>query len=157
MAEEIYFSPYLSEDAPNFKALNVEWLKTYFEVEPYDELILGNPQREILDNGGSIFMMLKEEKTIGTFAFLKKEDGLYEFSKMAITPKERGKGYGNSIMQFAIRYAEQHYWKSLILYSNTILENSIHLYSKYGFLEVPIDPGINYARGNIKMELKFNS
>jgi hypothetical protein len=60
-------------------------------------------------------------------------------------------------MQFAIRYAEQHYWKSLILYSNTILENSIHLYSKYGFLEVPIDPGINYARGNIKMELKFNS
>ena len=157
MAEEIYFRPYLSEDAPDFKALNVEWLKAYFEVEPYDELILGNPKREILDNGGSIFMMLKEEKTIGTFAFLKKEDGLYEFSKMAITPKERGKGYGNSIMQFAIRYAEQHYWKSLILYSNTILENSIHLYSKYGFLEVPIDPGINYARGNIKMELKFNS
>ena len=157
MADEIYFRPYLSEDAPDFKALNVEWLKTYFEVEPYDELILGNPQREILDDGGSIFMMLKEEKTIGTFAFLKKEDGLYEFSKMAITPKERGKGYGNSIMQFAIRYAEQHYWKSLILYSNTILENSIHLYSKYGFLEVPIDPGINYARGNIKMELKFNS
>ena len=157
MADEIYFRPYLSEDAPDFKALNVEWLKTYFEVEPYDELILGNPQREILDDGGSIFMMLKEEKTIGTFAFLKKEDGLYEFSKMAVTPKERGKGYGNSIMQFAIRYAEQHYWKSLILYSNTILENSIHLYSKYGFLEVPIDPGINYARGNIKMELKFNS
>tara|TARA_B100001093_G_scaffold499796_1_gene549449 strand:- start:680 stop:1153 length:474 start_codon:yes stop_codon:yes gene_type:complete len=157
MAEEIYFRPYLSEDAPDFKALNVEWLKAYFEVEPYDELILGNPQREILDNGGSIFMMLKEEKTIGTFAFLKKEDGLYEFSKMAITPKERGKGYGNSIMRFAIHYAEQHYWKSLILYSNTILENSIHLYSKYGFLEVPIDPGINYARGNIKMELKFNS
>jgi N-acetylglutamate synthase-like GNAT family acetyltransferase len=157
MADEIYFRPYLSEDAPDFKALNVEWLKAYFEVEPYDELILGNPQHEILDNGGSIFMMLKEEKTIGTFAFLKKEDGLYEFSKMAITPKERGKGYGNSIIQFAIRYAEQHYWKSLILYSNTILENSIHLYSKYGFLEVPIDPGINYARGNIKMELKFNS
>ena len=157
MTEKIYFRPYISEDAPDFRALNVEWLKTYFEVEPYDELILGNPQREILDNGGSIFMMLKEEKTIGTFAFLKKEDGLYEFSKMAVTPKERGKGYGNSIMQFAIHYAEQHYWKSLILYSNTILENSIHLYSKYGFLEVPIDPGINYARGNIKMELKLNS
>jgi len=157
MAEEIYFRPYLSKDAPQFKGLNVEWLEVYFEVEPYDELILGNPQCEIIDNGGSIFMMIKEEKTIGTFAFLKKEDGLYEFSKMAVTPKERGKGYGNSIMQFAIRYAEQHSWKSLILYSNTILENSIHLYSKYGFLEVPIDPGINYARGNIKMELKLNS
>tara|TARA_S200000501_G_scaffold310004_1_gene300108 strand:- start:1326 stop:1799 length:474 start_codon:yes stop_codon:yes gene_type:complete len=157
MTEEIYFRPYISNDATDFKALNVEWLEAYFEVEPYDELILDNPKREILDNGGSIFMILKEDKTIGTFAFLNKEDGLYEFSKMAVTPKERGKGYGNSIMQFAIRHAEKNYWKSLILYSNTILENSIHLYKKYGFLEVPIDPGINYSRGNIKMELKLNS
>ncbi|MAC92184.1 MAG: GNAT family N-acetyltransferase [Flavobacteriaceae bacterium] len=157
MTEEIYFRPYISNDATDFKVLNIEWLEAYFEVEPYDELILDNPKREILDNGGSIFMMLKEGKTIGTFAFLNKEDGLYEFSKMAVIPKERGKGYGNLIMQFAIRHAEKNYWKSLILYSNTILENSIHLYKKYGFLEVPIDPGINYSRGNIKMELKLNS
>jgi GNAT superfamily N-acetyltransferase len=98
-------------------------------------------------------MVLLEGKTIGTFAFIKKGEGLYEFSKMAVTPKERGKGYGNLMMQFAIRYAEQHHWRSLILYSSTILENSIYLYSKYGFKEVPIDPGIKYARGNIKMEL----
>jgi GNAT superfamily N-acetyltransferase len=72
---------------------------------------------------------------------------------MAITPKERGKGYGNKIVQFVIRFAEQHHWDKLILYSSTILENSIHLYRKYGFIEVPIDPDIKYARGNIKMEL----
>jgi GNAT superfamily N-acetyltransferase len=98
-------------------------------------------------------MVLLEGKSIGTFAFIKKGEGLYEFSKMAVTPKERGKGYGNLMMQFAIRYAEQHRWRSLILYSSTILENSIYLYSKYGFKEVPIDPEIKYARGNIKMEL----
>ena len=102
-------------------------------------------------------MVLKEGKTIGTFAFLKKGEGLYEFSKMALTPKERGKGYGNLMMQFAIRYAEQHHWNSLILYSSTILKNSIYLYRKFGFKEVPIDPDIKYARGNIKMELELTN
>jgi hypothetical protein len=43
----------------------------------------------------------------------------------------------------------------LILYSSTILENSIHLYRKYGFIEVPIDSDIKYARGNIKMSLNL--
>ena len=153
MTDSLEFRTYQSSDATDFKTLNVEWLETYFEVEPYDELVLSNPQNEIIDHGGSIFMVLLEGKTIGTFAFIKKGKGLYEFSKMAVTPKERGKGYGNLMMQFAIHYAEQHRWRSLILYSSTILENSIYLYSKYGFKEVPIDLGIKYARGNIKMEL----
>ena len=153
MTDSLEFRPYQSSDATDFKTLNVEWLEAYFEVEPYDELVLSNPKNEIIDQGGSIFMVLLEGKTIGTFAFIKKGKGLYEFSKMAVTTKERGKGYGNLMMQFAIRYAEQHRWRSLILYSSTILENSIYLYSKYGFKEVPIDPEIKYARGNIKMEL----
>ena len=153
----IDFRPYNQTDAQAFKSLNIEWLEAYFEVESYDELVLSNPQTEILDPGGSIFMVLKEGKTIGTFAFIKKGEGIYEFSKMALTPKERGKGYGNLMMQFAIRYAEQHHWNSLILYSSTILKNSIYLYRKFGFKEVPIDPDIKYARGNIKMELKLTS
>ena len=74
---------------------------------------------------------------------------------MAVTPKQRGKGFGNQIVRFVIRFAEQHHWEKLILYSSTKLENSIHLYRKYGFIEVPIDPDIKYARGNIKMEIRF--
>ena len=157
MVDPLEFRPYQTSDATDFKALNVEWLTTYFEVEPYDELVLSHPQTQIIDPGGSIFMVLKEGKTIGTFAFIKKEEGCYEFSKMAVTPKQRNKGYGNLMIQFAIRYAEQHHWKSLILYSSTVLENSIYLYRKYGFEEIPMEAGINYARGNIKMELRLDS
>ena len=85
----IDFRPYKHADDEAFKSLNIEWLEAYFEVESYDELVLSNPQTEILDPGGSIFMVLKEGKTIGTFAFIKKGEGIYEFSKMALTPKER--------------------------------------------------------------------
>ena len=149
------FIPFESYHSKDFKALNVEWLETFFIVEPYDELVLSNPIEQIIEPGGFIFMVMCADKVIGTFAFIKKDSGVFEFSKMAVTPNQRGKGYGNQIVQFVIRFADQHHWEKLILYSSTKLENSIHLYRKYGFMEVPIDPDIKYARGNIKMELNF--
>ena len=155
MDDLLKFIPFESQYSNKFKSLNVEWLKSFFVVEPYDELVLSNPIEQIIDRGGYIFMVIHKRKIIGTFAFIKKEHSVYEFSKMAITPNQRGKGFGNQIVQFVIRFAEQHNWNKLILYSSTLLENSIHLYRKYGFIEVPIDPDIKYARGNIKMAIDF--
>jgi N-acetylglutamate synthase-like GNAT family acetyltransferase len=150
---EVSFRKFTTKDAEKFKTLNIEWLKKYFVVEPIDERVLSNPKLEILDLGGFIQMAEIENKVIGTFAYIKKEDQLYEFSKMAIDPKYRGKGYGNIMMQFAIAFAKKQHWKKIILYSSTILENSIHLYFKYGFKEVPMEADVIYSRGNIKMEL----
>ena len=155
MAKNLKFIFFKNEHANIFKALNLEWLKTFFAVEPYDYLVLNNPSKEIIETGGEIFMVSIEGNIIGTFAFLKKEEKLFEFSKMALTPSERGKGYGNKMVQFAIKFSRKQQWNTLILYSSTILENSIHLYRKYGFVEVPIDPDIKYARGNIKMSLNL--
>ena len=155
MAKNLEFILFKNEHANIFKALNIEWLKTFFVVEPYDYLVLNNPSEQIIKKGGEIFMVSLEGIIIGTFAFLKKGEKLFEFSKMAVIPSERGKGFGNKIMQFTIEYSRKQQWNTLILYSNTILENSIHLYRKYGFIEVPIDPDIKYARGNIKMSLNL--
>ena len=153
---DLYFRKFVFEDATAFKALNIEWLETYFEVEPIDDRVLSNPQTEILDPGGFIIMAELNEVKIGTFAYIKKGEQLFEFSKMAIDPKYRGQGYGNVMMQFAIDFAEKHHWEKIILYSRTILENSIYLYRKYGFKEVPMEADVIYSRGNIKMELALN-
>ena len=150
---EIKFREFTAKDSEQFKALNIEWLKKYFEVEPIDERVLSNPRSEILDSGGFIFMAEIKDEVIGTFAFIKKGNQIFEFSKMAIDPKFRNKGYGNILMQFAISFAKKCHWNKIILYSNTILKNSIHLYFKYGFIEVPMEADVIYSRGNIKMEL----
>ena len=150
---EIKFREFTAKDSEQFKALNIEWLKKYFEVEPIDERVLSNPRSEILDSGGFIFMAEIKDEVIGTFAFIKKGNQIFEFSKMAIDPKFRNKGYGNVMMQFAISFAKKYRWNKIILYSNTILKNSIHLYFKYGFIEVPMEADVIYSRGNIKMEL----
>ena len=153
---EIKFREFTAKDSEQFKALNIEWLKKYFEVEPIDERVLNNPRSEILDLGGFIFMAEIKDEVIGTFAFIKKGNQIYEFSKMAIDPKFRNKGYGNVMMQFAISFAKKYRWNKIILYSNTILKNSIHLYFKYGFIEVPMEADVIYSRGNIKMELDLD-
>ena len=153
---EIKFREFTAKDSEQFKALNIEWLKKYFEVEPIDERVLSNPRSEILDSGGFIFMAEIKDEVIGTFAFIKKGNQIFEFSKMAIDPKFRNKGYGNVMMQFAISFAKKYRWNKIILYSNRILKNSIHLYFKYGFIEVPMEADVIYSRGNIKMELELD-
>ena len=150
---KISFKKFSKIDSEKFKSLNLEWLDTYFKVEPIDEKVLNNPEREIIDKGGFIFMIQKNYNTIGTFAFIKKSTKIYEFSKMSISPDERGNGYGNMAMEFLIQFAKNKKWSKLILYSNTKLKNSIHLYKKYGFKEIPLEKNLIYSRGNIKMEL----
>ncbi len=153
--KKIKFRKYSNKDAFIFKSLNLEWLETYFFVEPIDELILNNPKSKILDPGGHIIMVELNSKVIGTFTFIKIEDSVFEFSKMTINSIYRGQGYGNSIMKYAISFAKKNEWKKIVLYSNTKLENSIHLYYKYGFLEVEMESNVVYSRGNIKMELNL--
>ena len=48
-------------------------------------------------------------------------------------------------MEFLIQFAKNKKWSKLILYSNTKLKNSIHLYKKYGFKEIPLERNLIYS------------
>ena len=156
MEIELQILPYQPKYKNDFVTLNLNWLEEYFEVEPYDKKILEDCENQILAKGGHIFFVLQEAVVVGTFAFMKIENGVYELSKMAVPKNSRGAGIGNQMMAFSIRFAEQHHWQKLLLYSNTKLENSIHLYRKYGYVEIPLESNAPYQRGNIKMELILN-
>ena len=122
MENDINIVPFAEKlHATYFKSLNESWLKQYFKIEPLDHQILNYPKKEIIDRGGYIFMMLRELEIIGTFAFLKKEKGVFEFNKMAIREDFRGKGYGTHLMQFALHFTDQHHWKKLLLYSLSLI------------------------------------
>lgn len=51
-------------------------------------------------------------------------------------------------------YAKEHGANKLMIVSNSILSAAMHLYSKAGFKEVPID-NIEYERVNIQLELNI--
>ena len=135
-----------------FHDLNIEWLKTYFYVEAHDREVLENAKKYIIDNGGYIFFALVNGKVAGTVALMNELEG-FELSKMAVNPEFRGLKIGQQLMQYCIAFAQEKKWSKLLLYSNTILENAIYIYKKYGFIEVALEKDSPYERSNIKMVL----
>ena len=146
--EIIPFSPELNH---HIKALNFEWLNKYFKVEPNDEIVLSDPQEEIIDKGGFIFYAKYNNQIVGTFSLLKIDECTFELSKMAITEKIQGLGIGKKLLEHCFNFAKEKNIQKLILYSNRKLETAIHLYKKYGFVEIELEKGI-YERADIKME-----
>ena len=142
--------------AKNFSDLNIEWLKTYFYVEPYDEEVLSKPDKYIINKGGYIFFAIKGNKVVGTVALMPtEENGILELTKMAVLPEERGQKIGQKLLQHCIDFAKSKNLKALLLYSATKLENAIYLYRKYGFKELELEPNSPYQRSDIKMLLEF--
>ncbi|MFD1095458.1 GNAT family N-acetyltransferase [Salegentibacter chungangensis] len=148
--EIISFDPRYAED---FKNLNLAWLEKFFWVEEHDKEVLGNPKKYIIDTGGNIFFARDGDKIIGCVALMKMEDGIFELTKMAVTPEYQGKKIGQKLMEHCVAYAKKQGWEKLIIYSNRKLKNAVYIYEKYGFREIPIEKNNPYARGDIKMEL----
>ncbi|WP_426430561.1 GNAT family N-acetyltransferase [Winogradskyella sp. HB-48] len=153
---DIRIVEYKSEYAESFYELNIEWLKTFFYVEPFDEEVLSQPEKYIINKGGYIFFALKDEIVVGTVALMPTgEDGILELTKMAVLPEVRGQKIGQKLLQYCIDFGKSHQLKALLLYSSTKLENAIYLYRKYGFEELKLEPNSPYKRSDIKMLLEF--
>jgi ribosomal protein S18 acetylase RimI-like enzyme len=147
---------YNNKYAQNFYNLNIEWLKTFFYVEPYDEDVLSKPDIYIIDKGGYIFFAMKEDKVVGTVALMPTEEaGILELTKMAVLPEERGQKIGQQLLQHCIDYGKTQKLQGLLLYSSTKLDNAIYLYRKYGFKELELETDSPYNRSDIKMLLEF--
>ena len=143
--------PFTIELKEHIKTLNLEWLTKYFKVEPKDEIVLSNPQVEIIDKGGLIFYAKYNSQIIGTVSLIKINELTFELSKMAVTDTIQGLGIGKKMMEHCLAVAKEKDIQKLILYSNRSLLPAIHLYEKFGFVEIDLEDGI-YERADIKME-----
>jgi putative acetyltransferase len=153
---QIEIRPLLTaEDATAFRTLNEEWITRYFTLEKMDRETLGDPENMILRKGGHIFMVYLGQQAVGCVALIPMSGGVFELSKMAVSPELRGLGIGRRLLQHAITQAKRIGAKSLFLGSNARLEDAVHLYESVGFRHVPAEsiPEMPYARANVFMEL----
>ncbi|WP_033958110.1 GNAT family N-acetyltransferase [Psychroserpens jangbogonensis] len=154
--EAIEIIPFDNQYAIDFYKLNIEWLKTYFYVEPFDEEVLSKPKTYIIDKGGHIFFVKRNQLILGTVALMPTDNPLiFELTKMAVLPNLRGQKIGQHLLQHCIDFAKSIQLDSLMLYSATKLENAIYIYRKYGFVELELEKDSPYDRSDIKMELKL--
>ena len=148
--------PFEQKYTTDFYNLNIEWLKSLFYVEPYDEMVLKNCEAHIIDQDGHIFFAKLNNDIVGTVALMKMEGtNNFELTKMAVSPAHRGFKIGQKLMFHVIDFAKTKQIPKLIIYSNRKLENAIYVYKKYGFIEIPLEENNHYERADIKMELVF--
>ena len=115
--------PFETKYTQNFKDLNIAWITEYFIVEDKDRELLETSQYSIIDKGGYIFMGLWKNEP------------------------------GQKLLMYAIGFAKNKNWDTLELYSSTKLDTALHIYKKYGFINVPLEDNLEYLRSDIKMEL----
>ena len=156
-SKEVQIVEYKDKYHVAFKALNEEWITTYFQLEEADRKALDNPKSYILDKGGKIFVALYNGEPVGVCALIKMNDPDYEYelAKMAVSPAVQGKSIGWLLGQAVVNAAKKLGASRLYLESNTALKPAINLYNKLGFKKV-IGRSTPYARCNIQMELLLN-
>jgi ribosomal protein S18 acetylase RimI-like enzyme len=150
-ANNLAIVEYLPLHQPVFESLNRAWIEKHFWMEPVDIAVLQHPDEHIIKKGGAILVATYHGAVAGTVALRYAGPGIYEFTKMAVDEKFRGKKIGQALAEAAIGKARTLGATKIILYSNTLQQAAIALYRKIGFIEVPVDG--TYARANIKMEM----
>lgn len=135
----------------DFKRLNVAWLQRYFHVEPIDEQVLSNPERDILSSGGAILFARLYDQIVGTVALKREGDAEFELTKMAVDEAFQGRGFGKRLLDAACDHAKALGAPRVILYSQRALRAAVTMYAKYGFEEVPLTDK-RYSRCDIKMQ-----
>ena len=143
------------DDATAFRTLNEEWITQYFSLEAKDRETLNDPVHSILLKGGHIFMAYAGVEAVGCVALVPMRDGVYELSKMAVSPHLRGRGIGRRLLRHAIAQVRSSGARSLFLGSNTRLKDAVHLYESVGFRHVRPEtlPPMPYSRADVFMEM----
>ena len=150
----IDFDPRWRQD---FARLNLEWLEHWFEVEPIDRAVLDDPETHILAGGGRVLFAIAgkadgREHVVGTVALLHEGDGVYELTKMAVSPDLRGRGVGRQLMVAALDAFRALHGRELFLESSSKLVPALRLYESVGFRHHPAPrPGSHYARADVYM------
>lgn len=143
------------DDATAFRTLNEEWITREFVLEQNDIETLGNPETFVLGKGGRIFMAYSGAEPVGCVALIPMGGGVFELSKMAVSPQCRGRGIGRRLLVHAIAQARTIGASSLFLGSSTKLPDAIHLYESVGFRHVNPEtlPPMPYERADVFMRM----
>ena len=144
-------------DADAFRALNEEWIASLFRLEEKDRITLGDPQGRIVAPGGQVYVAADGDVVVGCAALIRFGDGIYELSKMAVSPQARGQGIGRQLLSYVIEQARAMGAHTVFLGSSTRLKDAVHLYESLGFRHVPPSelPEMKYERADVFMKMEL--
>ena len=149
---KIKILPFEVKHTKSFEVINREWIEEYIGMTSEDERILADPQSEIINQGGTIFLAEYEGDIVGTICLLKTPKG-FIIAKLGVLKLYRGKGIGKLLCEAMIELARNRGIENLHLETSQKLESAIALYKRLQFEEINTDQ--RSARCDIQMSLKL--
>ena len=138
------------DHAPEFRALNLSWIRESFPVEKEDERQLEDPRASILDAGGEILIAMDRRRVVGTCALLLRSPTEFELAKLTVSSDHRRRGIGEALLRSAIQKAHTRGMHRIVLVSNSKLSSARKLFSRFGFVETPLVDAL-YEHADVAM------
>jgi DNA-binding MarR family transcriptional regulator/N-acetylglutamate synthase-like GNAT family acetyltransferase len=152
---KLEFKEYEKEHLEDFQQLNEDWLNSYLELSEHDIIILSDPYNEIKKKGGNIFLLVSEEKVIGTYALQRINAKVCELSKFTIKKNFRGWKLGERLLEHAIEKAKNLNYESILLITHPKLIEATQLYRKTGFEVIPDHPELTDKTGRCSLYMQL--
>lgn len=148
--------PYTSKYKNEFIEMNKAWISEMFAIEQEDLRELENIEPYI-EAGGQIFFALDSEDNVMACCMIApRADGDWEIMKFAARGMYTGTGAGSACLKACIDYVKEKKISKVIIVSNRKCVQAIHLYKKYGFVEIPVDKKkFPFDRADIAFEQFF--
>lgn len=134
--QEMEIIDFQAQYQPDFYRLNAAWIEPHFGLEQEDIDFLTNPQTEILDKGGLIFLAKIGETIVGTCGLYKLDDETFEMIRVAVDENYQGQQIGKKLVEHAIAWGRNNpIVKQVILESSSkpINARAVAMYEKLGF------------------------
>ena len=109
------------------------------ELDKQDEFAdVFNVQSAYYDNGGMFYVVLDEDKIVGSGAIKKFDDETCELKRMWLLKPYIGHGYGLAMANKLFEFAKNHGYKRVVLdvYSPETQQKAVTFYKKLGFYEI---------------------
>jgi len=129
-----------------FHDMNIAWLEEYFTVEPAHRQMLENPEEELVANGGEVFFAVRGSEVLGTVGVRHAGGGIYELTKLAVSPAAQGMGLGRFLCETVIDFFRGKDGKTLYLETHNKLKPALHIYESLNFKTVK-NPGSKHYDG----------
>jgi putative acetyltransferase len=122
-----------SDDATRLIAELVTELDGRYGYEDYCPL---NPA-DVEVPGGAFFIARQAGIAVGCGAVRPYEPGVGEIKRVYVSPSVRGKGVGRALMQALEDFSREAGYLSLVLETGKLQPESMALYEKLGFTQIP--------------------